>query len=242
MSLQNISLYTGRCKMGLEETFTLNNGLKMPKFGLGVYKSGEDTFQAVKWALETGYRLIDTAAYYNNEIQVGKAIRESGIPREEIFVTTKIWNSDQSADRQEDAFLESLNKLKLDYIDLYLIHWPVPGKFSDTWKYMEDFLASGKVHAIGVSNFLIHHLDELAAVSKTVPAVDQFECHPFLTRENVRDYCAAHGIQPEAWSPLGRGVVLESRTIQEIAKKHRKSPAQITLRWDYQNGIITIPN
>ena len=227
--------------MGLDETVTLNNGVTMPKLGLGVYKTGDDTFQAVKWALEAGYRLIDTAAYYNNEIQVGKAVRESGIPREQIFVTTKMWNNDQRDDRQEDAFLESLNKLKLDYIDLYLIHWPVPGKFSDTWKYMEDFLASGKVHAIGVSNFLPHHLEELAASSETVPAVDQFECHPFLTREDVREYCASHGIQAEAWSPLGRGVVLESRTIMEIAKKHRKTPAQVTLRWDYQNGLVTIP-
>jgi len=227
--------------MGLEETFTLNNGVAMPKFGLGVYKSGDDTVQAVKWALEAGYRLIDTAAYYNNEIQVGKAVRESGIPRNEIFVTTKMWNNDQRDDRQEDAFLESLNKLRLDYIDLYLIHWPVPGKFCDTWKYMEDFLASGKVHAIGVSNFLPHHLEELAASSATVPAVDQFECHPFLTREELRTYCRGHGIQAQAWSPLGRGVVLESRTIQEIAKKHKKTSAQITLRWDYQNSIITIP-
>jgi methylglyoxal/glyoxal reductase len=227
--------------MGLEERFTLNNGIKMPKFGLGVYKSGNDTVQAVKWALEAGYRLIDTAAYYNNEVQVGKAVRESGIPREDIFVTTKMWNNDQRDNRQEDAFHESLNKLKLDYIDLYLIHWPVPGKFTDTWKYMEDFLASGKVRAIGVSNFLPHHLDELAASSKTVPVVDQFECHPFLTREEVRKYCTDHTIQTEAWSPLGRGIVLESRTIQEIAKKHKKSPAQITLRWDYQNGIIAIP-
>lgn len=227
--------------MGLEETVTLNNGVKMPKFGLGVYKSGDETVQAVTWALEAGYRLIDTAAYYNNEIQVGKAVRESGIPREEIFVTTKMWNNDQRDDRQEDAFLESLNKLKLGYIDLYLIHWPVPGKFIDTWKYMEDFLASGKVRAIGVSNFLPHHLEELASASDTVPAVDQFECHPFLTREDVREYCRAHAIQAEAWSPLGRGIVLESRTILEIAKKHRKTPAQVTLRWDYQNGIITIP-
>jgi methylglyoxal/glyoxal reductase len=227
--------------MGIEEMFTLNNGVKMPKFGLGVYKSGDDTVQAVKWALQANYRLIDTAAYYNNEVQVGKAVRESGIPRENIFVTTKMWNNDQRDDRQEDAFLESLNKLKLGYIDLYLIHWPVPGKFCDTWKYMEDFLASEKVRAIGVSNFLPHHLEELAASSKTIPAVDQFECNPFVTREELRAYCTQHHIQAEAWSPLGRGVVIESRTIQEIAKKHKKTSAQITLRWDYQNGIITIP-
>jgi Aldo/keto reductases, related to diketogulonate reductase len=227
--------------MGLEETFTLNNGVRMPKFGLGVYKSGDDTVQAVRWALEAGYRLIDTAAYYNNEVQVGKAVRESGIPREDIFVTTKMWNTDQRDDRQEDAFHESLNKLKLDYIDLYLIHWPVPGKFRDTWKYMEDFLASGKVRAIGVSNFLPHHLEELASSSQTVPAVDQFECNPLLTREELRAYCAEHGIQTEAWSPLGQGNALESRTIIEIAKKHRKTPAQIILRWDYQNSLVTIP-
>lgn len=227
--------------MGLEETITLNNGNTMPRMGLGVYKSGEDTFQAVKWALEAGYRLIDTAAYYNNEVQVGKAVRESGIPREDIFVTTKMWNTDQSDDRQEDAFLESLNKLKLDYIDLYLIHWPVPGKFTDTWKYMEDFLASGKVRAIGVSNFLEHHLEELSAVSHTIPAVNQFECHPFLTREKLRSYCRKHNIAVEAWSPLARGAVIESRTIQEIAKEHKRTNAQIALRWDYQNDIITIP-
>ena len=227
--------------MGLDERITLNNGILMPKFGLGVYKAGDATIRAVKTALECGYRLIDTAAFYNNETQVGKAIRESGVPREKVFVTTKMWNQDQRDNRQEDAFHESLNKLKLDYIDLYLIHWPVPGKFIDTWKYMEDFLASGKVRAIGVSNFLEHHLEELAAVSKVVPAVDQFECHPFLTRESLRDYCTSHSIIPEAWSPLGRGIVLESRTIAEIAKAHKKSAAQVTLRWDYQNGIITIP-
>ena len=219
--------------MGLEEKLTLNNGIPMPKFGLGVYKAGDATIQAVRTALECGYRLIDTAAFYNNETQVGEAIRESGVAREEIFVTTKMWNQDQRDNRQEDAFHESLNKLKLDYIDLYLIHWPVPGKFIDTWKYMEDFLASGKVRAVGVSNFLQHHLEELAAVSNVVPAVDQFEC--------LREYCASHSIVPEAWSPLGRGIVLESRTIAEIAEAHKKSAAQVTLRWDYQNGIITIP-
>ena len=227
--------------MGLDERITLNNGILMPKFGLGVYKAGDATIRAVRTALECGYRLIDTAAFYNNETQVGKAIRESGVPREEVFITTKMWNQDQRDNRQEDAFHESLNKLKLDYIDLYLIHWPVPGKFIDTWKYMEDFLASGKVRAIGVSNFLEHHLEELAAVSNVVPAVDQFECHPFLTRESLRDYCTSHSIVPEAWSPLGRGIVLESRTIAEIAKAYKKSAAQVTLRWDYQNGIITIP-
>lgn len=227
--------------MGLEEKVALNNGVMMPRFGLGVYKSGEATYQAVLAALKEGYRLIDTAAYYNNEVQVGKAVRDSGIPREEIFVTTKMWNNDQRDDRQEDAFHESLNRLKIGYIDLYLIHWPVPGKFTETWKYMEDFLASGKVRAIGVSNFLAHHLEELAASSKTIPAVNQFECHPFLTRESLRNYCAGLKIQPEAWSPLGRGAVLESRTIQEIARRRKKTSAQITLRWDYQNGIVTIP-
>ena len=227
--------------MGLQDTVTLNNGVKMPRLGLGVYKSGEGTGQAVKWALEAGYRMVDTAAYYGNEAQVGRAVRESGIPREEVFVTTKMWNNEQRDNNQLHAFEESLKKLDLGYIDLYLIHWPVPGKFCDTWKYMEDFLASGKVKAIGVSNFLVHHLEELAAVSKTVPAVDQFECHPFLTREDLREYNKAHGIQSEAWSPLGRGIILESRSIQEIAKAHHKTPAQITLRWDYQNGIVTIP-
>lgn len=219
----------------------LNCGVDMPRLGLGVYKSGEATYQAVLTALKAGYRLIDTAAYYGNEVQVGKAVRECGIPREEIFVTTKIWNSDQRDGRQEDAFHESLARLKLDYIDLYLIHWPVPGAFIDTWHYMEDFAASGKVRAIGVSNFLSHHLEELLSSSQTVPAVDQFEHHPFLTRTGLVNYCKGLGIVPQAWSPLGRGAVLESRTIAEIAKRHKKSIAQVVLRWDYQEGVAAIP-
>jgi methylglyoxal/glyoxal reductase len=227
--------------MGIEETVTLNNGVKMPRIGLGVYKSGNDTLQAVKWALEAGYRMIDTAAYYQNEALVGQAIRESGIPREQIFITTKMWNTAQRDNKQEQAFKESLQLLDISYIDLYLIHWPVPGKFTDTWKYMEDFYASGKVRAVGVSNFLVHHIEELLTSSGTIPAVNQFECHPFLTRNELRSYCASKGIVVEAWSPLGRGAVLESRTLQEIAKKHRRTPAQITIRWDYQNSIITIP-
>lgn len=225
----------------ITDTVKLNCGIEMPRLGFGVYKSGEMTYQAVLAALQAGYRLIDTAAYYGNEVQVGKAVRECGIPREEIFVTTKMWNNDQRDGRQEDAFHESLARLKLEYIDLYLIHWPVPGCFVDTWKYMEDFVSSGKVRAIGVSNFLSHHLEELLASSGTVPAVNQFERHPFLTRDGLVSYCKGLGIVPQAWSPLGRGAVLESRTIKEIAKRHKKSVAQTVLRWDYQQGVAAIP-
>ena len=227
--------------MGLEERVTLNNGVTMPRFGLGVYQSGAYTGEAVAHALAVGYRMIDTAAFYHNESLVGKAVRESGIPRETIFITTKIWNDDQRADNQAAAVKKSLTELDVGYIDLYLIHWPVAGKFTDTWKYLEDFYAAGTVKAIGVSNFLEHHIAELLTTSGTIPAVNQFECHPFLTREELRAFCSTKGIVCEAWSPLGRGDVLQSRTIQEIAKRHRKTAAQIALRWDYQNGIVTIP-
>lgn len=227
--------------MSIQSTVQLNNGVKMPRFGLGVYKSADETASAVKWALKAGYRHIDTATFYGNERYVGQAIRESGIPRKEIFVTTKLWNNMQRENRQREALEYSLKELNLGYIDLYLIHWPVPGKFKATWKLFEQFYEEGMVRAIGVSNFLEHHLDELLTDANIVPAVNQFECHPYNTRESLRKYCKEKGIVCEAWSPLARGKLINEATIQKIADKYGKTVAQIILRWDYQSDIVTIP-
>ncbi|WP_142505802.1 aldo/keto reductase [Melghirimyces algeriensis] len=215
----------------------------MPWFGLGVYKAenGDEVVQAVQTALRVGYRLIDTASFYGNEEGVGKAIRDSGIPREEVFVTTKVWNDDQGYESTLKAFEESREKLGFDQIDLYLIHWPVRDKYLETWKALEKLYHDGKVRAIGVSNFQIHHLKELMKHSETRPAVNQVEFHPRLTQKELLEFCNEHQIRLQAWSPLMRGEILDHETIQEIAKKHGKSPAQIILRWDLQNGVSTIP-
>ncbi len=222
---------------------TLNNGLKMPWFGLGVFKSkeGEEVEQAVKWALAAGYRSIDTAAIYGNERGVGKAIRESGVPREEIFLTSKVWNEDLRAGTTRRAIQDSLDRLGTDYLDLYLIHWPVKRRYLEAWQAMEEIYHSGRVKAIGVSNFLRHHLEDLLAHAKLVPAVDQVEFHPYLRQPELMDFCKAHGIQMEAWSPLMQGHVFAVPEIRQLAKKYRKNPAQIVLRWDLQHEVVTIP-
>ncbi|HLS07872.1 aldo/keto reductase [Lentibacillus sp.] len=227
----------------LQDTVTLNNGVKMPGFGLGVYKvdDGDVTVESVKAALKNGYRSIDTASFYDNERGVGQGIKESGVPRDDIFVTSKVWNDEQGYENTLQAFEESLEKLGLDYLDLYLIHWPVKGKYKDTWKAMETLYEEGKVRAIGVSNFHIHHLKDLMADSKVKPVVDQVEYHPHLTQEKLKAFCEQENIQLEAWSPLKKGRLLDEPVIAGLADKYGKTSAQIILRWDVQNNVITIP-
>ncbi|MBO8172109.1 MAG: aldo/keto reductase [Bacillaceae bacterium] len=227
----------------IEDRVTLHNGVEMPWLGLGVYKveEGTEVENAVTAALKTGYRSIDTAAYYQNEQGVGKAVKTFGIPREEIFITTKVWNTDQGYDATLAAFEESRHKLGLEYIDLYLIHWPVPGKFKDTWRALEKLYRDGAVRAIGVSNFLVHHLRDLLADCEIKPMVNQVEFHPRLTQKELLAFCQEHEIRMEAWSPLMRGKVLDHPTILEISRKYGKTPAQVVLRWDLQHGVVTIP-
>ncbi|MCM3735928.1 aldo/keto reductase [Bacillus cytotoxicus] len=225
-------------------TTTLHNGVKMPMLGLGVYKAkeGEEVKRAVQAALEIGYRSIDTAAIYENESGVGEAIREFGIAREELFITTKVWNDEQGYETTLKAFNTSLKKLQMDYVDLYLIHWPIHGKYVDTYRALEKLYEEGKVRAIGVSNFHIHHLEQLLANCHIKPMVNQVELHPMLAQFELRNFCQQEQIQMEAWSPLMRGgEVFEHPIIQEIAKKYGKTPAQVILRWDIQSGIVTIP-
>lgn len=231
----------------LQDTVTLNNGVEMSWFGLGVYqaKEGAEVIQAVKAAIRAGYRSIDTAALYRNEEGVGQAVREAmeenGLTRDQLFITSKVWNSDQGYESTLQAFETSLSKLNLGYIDLFLVHWPVKGKYKDTWRALEKIYAEGKVRAIGVSNFQIHHLEDLLADAKVVPAVNQVELHPYLTQKELLQYCHAKGIQTEAWSPLGQGQLLDHETLKEIAAKYGKTTAQVILRWDLQVGVVTIP-
>ena len=221
----------------------LNNKVKMPWLGLGVYKvkEGAETEQAVSTALATGYRSIDTATLYQNEAGVGQAIASSGIPRQDIFVTTKVWNSDQGYESTLKAFDQSLKKLRLDYVDLYLIHWPVKGMYLETWKALEKLYHDGLVRAIGLSNFLIHHIQDILAMCEVRPAVDQVEFHPELRQEGLNRFCIENLIQLEAWAPLGKGRTLSDPTILAIAEKYGKTPAQILIRWDLQHEVVTIP-
>lgn len=234
-------------ELKLSSKVTLNNGVEMPWLGLGVFlaKDGNEVVQAVKTALKHGYLSIDTAAAYQNEEGVGQAIAESVaegiISREDIFVTSKVWNSDQGYETTLTAFNESLHKLNLDYLDLYLVHWPVKGKYKDTWRALEKVYAEGKVKAIGVSNFQPHHLDDLLQDATVIPAVNQVEFHPLLAQEELRNYVKGKNIQLEAWSPLGQGNLLEHELLKQIANKHGKTTAQIILRWDLQIGLVTIP-
>ncbi len=221
----------------------LSNKVKMPYLGLGVYlaREGDEVINAVNCALEAGYRHIDTAALYENEKGVGKAIRESGIRREDIFVTTKVWNSDQGYDSTLRAFDLSLENLGFDYIDLYLVHWPVKGKYKDTWRALETIYMQGRVRAIGVSNFLKHHLVDLMNSAEIMPMVNQMEFHPYLVQQDLVNFCQSHNIQYEAWSPLMQGRITEVKLLNDLACKYKKDSAQITLRWDLQKGVVTIP-
>lgn len=214
----------------------------MPYLGLGVYKTlGEETKRAIHWALERGYRLIDTAAMYGNEKEVGEAIRESFLPREEIFITTKLWNDDHGYEKALKAFEESLERLKCEYIDLYLIHFPVEGIRNETWKALEKIYQEGLCRAIGVSNYTIKHLEELLEFCNVLPAVNQVEFSPYLFQKELLAFCKSQKIQLEAYSPLTRGKKLNDLKLVEIAEKYHKTPAQILIRWALQHEIVVIP-
>lgn len=227
----------------LTEVKRLQNGVLMPMLGLGVYKmtNRDETLAAIEHALKFGYRAIDTAALYMNEQEVGEAVRASGIPREEIFITTKVWNSDQGYDETLKAFEVSLKKLGLDYVDLYLTHWPVEDKFVDTYRAIERLYDEKLIRVPGVSNHHSHHLEKILATANVMPMVNQVEIHPYLTQVPLRKYCQEKRIAVTAWSPLGRGNVLADSTIQSIANELDVTPAQVILRWHYQNDVITIP-
>lgn len=227
----------------LRSTVELSNGVRMPWLGFGTYKipPGRGTFEAVRTALEAGYRHIDTASYYRNEADVGRAIRESGVPREEVFVTTKLWNDEQGYREAHRAFRSSLDRLNMDYVDLYLIHWPVSGKYKDSWRALEEIHDDGGARAIGVSNFMIEHLEDLNDSVQVRPAVDQVEFHPHLYLGNLLEYCRNQAIQPEAWSPLKQGCLPGDLQLEEIGSRHGKTGAQVAIRWVLQHGLVAIP-
>ena len=230
--------------MGVVPLIGLNNGVRIPQLGFGVFQVPEDQVAgAVRTALEAGYRSIDTAAAYRNEKGVGAAVRESGIPREEVFVTTKLWNSQQGHEEALEAIEKSLGRLGMDYVDLYLIHWPVPGqdRFVETWRAFERIREEGKARAIGVSNFRIEDLERLDAETETRPSINQIELHPRLQQGELRAYHAEHGIATEAWSPLAQGELLGEATITAIADELGKTPAEVILRWHLQLGNVVIP-
>ncbi|SUE14037.1 aldo/keto reductase [Rhodococcus gordoniae] len=225
-------------------TVTLNNGVEIPQLGFGVFQIPEDeTTAAVSAALETGYRHIDTAAIYGNEAGVGRALADSGLSRDELFITTKVWNSDQGYDATLRAFDTSLTALGLDRLDLYLIHWPTPARdvYTDTWRALERLVEEGRLRAAGVSNFQPAHLQRLLDGSSLVPTINQIELHPGLQQSELRAFHAEHGIATEAWSPLAQGAVLDDEAITSIAGRTGKSPAQVVLRWHLQLGNVVIP-
>ncbi|MEU9257647.1 aldo/keto reductase [[Kitasatospora] papulosa] len=230
--------------MSTVPTVTLNNGVTIPQLGFGVFQVPDDeTTAAVTAALEAGYRSIDTAAVYGNETGVGRALAESGLGREELFVTTKLWNADQGYDATLTAFDASLAKLGLDHVDLYLIHWPTPARdlYNDTWRALEKLLAEGRIRAAGVSNFQPAHLRRLREESSLVPAVNQIELHPGLQQRELRSLHAGSGIATEAWSPLAQGALLDDEVLTSLAGRHGRSPAQVVLRWHLQLGNVVIP-
>jgi len=221
----------------------LANGVQIPQVGLGVFQmSDQEVLNSVKWAIESGYRHIDTASFYDNEEAVGQAIKETGIDRKYLFITTKIWNDVRGYDETIAQFNKSLQKLGLDYLDLYLIHWPAAG-FEENWRAMEDLYKQGKVRAIGVSNFKAHHIEQLMKTATIAPMVDQIETHPYLQQTELHEYLQEKNIIHESWSPLGGGVnkVIEDPVIKDIAAKYQKTPAQVVLRWHVQRGEVVIP-
>ncbi|MYL65090.1 aldo/keto reductase [Bacillus hwajinpoensis] len=236
----------GAFKMTVQ-TKTLNNNIEMPELGYGVFRveQGQELVEAVKTAIKKGYRSIDTAAIYGNEESVGQgvnqAIEEGLVTREELFITSKVWNDGLSYDETIQAYETSLSKLGLDYLDLYLIHWPGDNKYQEPWKALETLYKEKRVRAIGVSNFQVNHLEDLRKNFEITPVINQIEFHPRLTQEEVRTYCKEHNIQVEAWSPLMAGELLDNETIAGIAEKYNKSVAQVILRWDLQHNVITIP-
>lgn len=233
------------------ESYELNNGVKIPCIGFGTYKTPpEDTRRAVLEAIDAGYRLIDTAAYYRNEAGVGEAVRECGVPREELFITSKVWNTDRGYDKTLAAFDRTMEQLGLDYLDLYLIHWPAGLKAfgerakdinRDTWRAMEKLYRDGRVRAIGCSNFLPHHIEEIMETEEIKPMVNQIEFHPGWAQLFNSEYCLKNGIAVEAWSPFARGAVLDNETLAGIGRKYGKTSSQVTLRWIMQHGIIPLP-
>ncbi|MEN1987937.1 aldo/keto reductase [Paenibacillus hubeiensis] len=231
----------------LQSTVNLHNGVRMPWFGLGVFQvnEGSELIAAVKKAIEHGYRSVDTAAIYGNEAGVGQAIAEAmkeyNVKREELFITSKVWTADLGYEETLAAFDATMSKLGLEYLDLYLIHWPKAGKYKGAWKAMEELYKAGRIKAIGVSNFQIHHLEDLLQDAEIKPMVNQVEYHPRLTQVELKAFCDQHGIQLEAWSPLMQGQLLDNPVLTEIAAAKGKSVAQIILRWDLQNGVVTIP-
>jgi 2,5-diketo-D-gluconate reductase A len=228
----------------LSPNVTLNSGQKIPQLGLGVYKLGQDIAEdLIKAAIDTGYRRIDTAAFYQNEVEVGAGVRNCGLAREEVFVTTKIWNDDHGYDRSLKAIDESLSRLNIDYIDMLLIHWPKPQQdlFVETWAAFQKAVESGKILGIGVSNFQPSHLEKLMAAGGTVPALNQIELHPGLQQAELRAFNATHGIATEAWSPLARGRFNEDPIVKKISESHNRSATQVIIRWHLQLGNLVIP-
>lgn len=229
------------------ENIQLNNQVEMPVLGLGVFRveDYQELVEAVKQAIISGYRSIDTASIYGNEAAVGEGIRQglaaTGLKREALFITSKIWNEDMRSGKVSEAYQSSLEKLGLDYLDLYLIHWPVAESYVATWKKLEKLYLEKKVRSIGVSNFQIHHLEELAKTSQVKPVVNQVEYHPLLTQAELKNYLEANQIQMEAWSPLMNGEILQNQVIKKLSQKYQKTAAQIVLRWDIQTGVVTIP-
>jgi len=229
-------------KLNIDTKINLNNGIKVPILGLGTWRlTGKDAINAVKWALEAGYRHIDTAALYNNENQVGIAIKESDISREDIFITSKVWNRDQGYQSTIKALDRSLKRLNTTYVDLYLIHWPLKNKRIETWKALEKIYKEGKARAIGVSNYWIHHLREILDSFTITPSINQFELNPFLNRKELINFCKENDISIEAYSPLTHGKKIDYPLLEKIAKKYDKSVAQILIRWGLQHEFIEIP-
>ncbi|ANU18876.1 glyoxal reductase [Planococcus plakortidis] len=227
----------------IESTKTLHNGVKMPRFGLGVYKmtDKEAAVEAMVKAIQTGYQAIDTASVYENEAEVGEAVRAGGVPREKLFITSKVWNTDQGYDQTLRAFEASLKRLDMDYLDLYLTHWAIPNTFEETYRAIERLYDEKLIRAAGVSNHQQHHLEKILAKANTKPVVNQIELHPQLTQEPLREFCAAQDIAVTSWSPLARGRLLEDPVLSEIGEKHGKSIAQTIIRWHLQNDLIVIP-
>jgi diketogulonate reductase-like aldo/keto reductase len=226
----------------LSETITLHNGVEIPKIGFGTFRipDGKEVIDAVKTALQIGYRHIDTASAYNNETGIGKAIKESGIPRKDIFLVSKLKNSDQGYESTLNAFNDSINRLQVEYLDAYLIHWPKPLS-QDTWKAMEKLYKEGKIKAIGISNFMIHHLQSLLETCEIIPMVNQVELHPQFPQDELREFCSKHNIAIESWGPLMQGKIFGIELMKEFSAKYKKTIAQIALRWLYQLDIIAIP-
>ena len=228
--------------LNINSTQNLNNGVEIPYLGLGTWDlRGKEAYQAVLWSLDLGYRLIDTASLYENENEIGEALKDTDIPREEIFLTTKVWNNEQGYNNTLNAFEKSLKRLRVEYVDLYLIHWPVSGLRNETWKALEKIHEGGRTQAVGVSNFTIRHLKELLEISEITPTVNQIEFSPFLFQKELMDYCKSNRIVVEAYTPLIRGRKFDNKIVMDLAQKHNKTPAQILIRWGLQHEIIEIP-